>query len=200
MKRSRMYPLDFESLPGQEAHVLASLCGFGESSDIGVADKVFESLSRKGLVAGYGYGVWIPTQLGRTIVQQAKAHHGTGNWPDFLRFMSGGLQSGGLQRGHDAKGSEGHTPARDLDEWQDRIQTNRLRNFMSILNELGDRDLQLLFQKPGFLSLPREAVINALAGGGLSDAQAREIEWAANRPRGWLDGDHVLAPWMARDE
>jgi hypothetical protein len=89
MKRSRIHPLDFKSLIGQEAQVLASMCGFGDSPAASVVDDVLESLSKKDLVAGCGYGVWIPTQLGITIARQAKVHPGTGDWPEFLRFMSG---------------------------------------------------------------------------------------------------------------
>lgn len=75
-----------------------------------------------------------------------------------------------------------------------RLQRIRLANLVCLMEELGPEGLEPRIRKSKLLGLSREALQRAVGGGGLSEDEAREVEWAMNRPRGWLDADHRGEP------
>ncbi|WP_354513138.1 MULTISPECIES: hypothetical protein [unclassified Luteibacter] len=74
------------------------------------------------------------------------------------------------------------------------LQRIRRANLVSLMEELGPDGLEPRIRKSKLLGLSREALQRAIGGGGLTDEEAREVEWAMNRPRGWLDTDHRGEP------
>ena len=75
-----------------------------------------------------------------------------------------------------------------------RLQRIRLANLVCLIEELGPEGLEPRIRKSKLLGLSREALQRAMAGGCLAEDEAREVEWAMNRPRGWLDADHRGEP------
>lgn len=74
------------------------------------------------------------------------------------------------------------------------MQDNRRANLIGVLKELAGRELGPLIEEARLLGVPRSVLHDAIAGRGLGDDEAREIEWAMNRPTGWLDQDHQGGP------
>ncbi|WP_369929190.1 hypothetical protein [Xanthomonas sp. NCPPB 2632] len=75
-----------------------------------------------------------------------------------------------------------------------RLQRIRRANLIGLMEELGPEGLEPRIRKSKLLGLSREALQRAIGGGGLAEEEAREVEWAMNRPRGWLDADHRGEP------
>jgi hypothetical protein len=65
---------------------------------------------------------------------------------------------------------------------------------MDVLTDLRTSDIDALKAQAKMLGVPAAALRRALASGTLSDAHAREIEWAVNKPRGWMDSGHRGEP------
>jgi hypothetical protein len=201
-----IHPFTFESLTPDEAQTLARICTHECPAASSFAEGICESLAEKGLIAGYGHGVWMPTRLGSAIIRRSRPQEGPADWPDFCRFMLGrrlpSERDGSGYRGgkvfnrlrHQplAETTEGAVCARTQEstERQRRIQRSRRRNLINVIRELAGQDVRVPTSRSKFLGVPRVIISNVLAGECLSDADAREIESALNRPRGWMDVDH----------
>lgn len=75
-----------------------------------------------------------------------------------------------------------------------RLQRIRRENLIGLMAELGPTRQEPRIKKSKLLGLSREGLQRAISGGGLTDEEAREAEWAMNRPRGWMDIDHRGEP------
>lgn len=72
--------------------------------------------------------------------------------------------------------------------------TARRENLALMLNELG-ADLESgLSLAANVLGIPESGLRAMLEGGPISDSVARDVEWAASKPPGWLDGEHQAEP------
>lgn len=69
----------------------------------------------------------------------------------------------------------------------DSVQLNRRGNLRVLLRELEGDGLESTLLAEHVLGLPTGTVSGLRNGVDITDAMAREIEWAMNRPAGWLD-------------
>lgn len=58
------------------------------------------------------------------------------------------------------------------------LQRIRRANLLGLMEELGPEGLEPRIRKSKLLGLSREALQRAIGGGGLTDEEAREVEWA----------------------
>ncbi|HVI56268.1 MAG TPA: hypothetical protein VM621_14590 [Luteibacter sp.] len=118
------------------------------------------------------------------------------DWAGFQRFLVGGADGVGDPRetenetmtdptAEPVTGASAHEAGA---RWQ--VQGNRRQNLVTVLKELGARVTEALIAESTLLGVPQAALRDALAGRGMGDAEAREIEWSMNRPVGWMDWDH----------
>jgi hypothetical protein len=73
-------------------------------------------------------------------------------------------------------------------------QRIRLANLLAILRELGDFGTSGLREKAQILDSDVEALRSVLLGEAMTEAHARNLEHAADRPRYWMDTDHEARP------
>lgn len=78
--------------------------------------------------------------------------------------------------------------ARSIDERSGHRRTN----LVSVLDDLGADLAMGLPLAARVLGIPESDLRTMLEGGPISDSVARDIEWAASRPAGWLDGEHPV--------
>lgn len=71
----------------------------------------------------------------------------------------------------------------------DTLQLNRRVNLEKLLHELEEDGVDSKILVDQFLGLPLGTVALLCKGETMPDKMAREIEWAMNRPGGWLDRD-----------
>ncbi|UPG92771.1 hypothetical protein [Luteibacter aegosomatissinici] len=69
----------------------------------------------------------------------------------------------------------------------DTLQLNRRGNLRAILLELEGDGIESALRVDQVLGLPTGTLAELREGAQVTDAMAREIEWAMNRPAGWLD-------------
>jgi hypothetical protein len=69
----------------------------------------------------------------------------------------------------------------------DSLQINRRANLRSIIEELESDGVESALLIDQVLGMATGTVANVRKGAEITDAMAREIEWAMNRPSGWLD-------------
>lgn len=69
----------------------------------------------------------------------------------------------------------------------DSLQINRRANLRSIIEELESDGVDSALLIDQVLGMATGTVANIRKGAEITDAMAREIEWAMNRPSGWLD-------------
>ncbi|MGF6494194.1 hypothetical protein ABIE56_002385 [Luteibacter sp. 621] len=75
--------------------------------------------------------------------------------------------------------ARGHLP--------DTLQLNRRANLRLILHELEGDGIESALLIDQVLGLPAGTSASLRKGADVTDSMAREIEWAMNRPVGWLD-------------
>ncbi|KJV34763.1 hypothetical protein [Luteibacter yeojuensis] len=72
---------------------------------------------------------------------------------------------------------------------EDERQSYRRSNLRHLTRQLAEEGMESLAAQGAALGyLAEQELRNLLAGAPISDAMAREIEWAVQRPEGWLDG------------
>ena len=67
-----------------------------------------------------------------------------------------------------------------------KIVLNQQANLIQIIHEIATVDFPLR-EAAQMLGIELTNLQRALQGSGLGAAEAREVEWAMNRPNGWLD-------------
>lgn len=70
----------------------------------------------------------------------------------------------------------------------------RSANLAQIVRELGGERAGGMFSIAQILGVPEAELWLILNGAPMSDEAAKEIEWAAHKPAGWMDGAHELEP------
>lgn len=73
-------------------------------------------------------------------------------------------------------------------------QDLRSENLDAILRELASEGVVGLRLQAKGLGLPASTLERVLKGGLMTDPVARGIEWAAQKPCGWVDEDHLFEP------
>ncbi|UPG92778.1 hypothetical protein [Luteibacter aegosomatissinici] len=69
----------------------------------------------------------------------------------------------------------------------DSLQLNRRGNLRALLQELEDDGIESAVLVDQLLGLHAGTLADIRRGTEITDATAREIEWAMNKPVGWLD-------------
>jgi len=69
----------------------------------------------------------------------------------------------------------------------DELQCARRANLRLLLNELRREGIACREARARMLGIPAEEFGRIVRGAPVSDRLARDVEWAMNRPRGWLD-------------
>jgi hypothetical protein len=68
------------------------------------------------------------------------------------------------------------------------LQTRRRANLCHLIQSLGHDGVKSLAVQAGIVAALDERELQALMDGDtITEALAREIEWAMHRPKGWLD-------------
>jgi hypothetical protein len=70
----------------------------------------------------------------------------------------------------------------------------RRANLALVVKELGADGIVGLTLAAKVLGVREAALKDMLDGGDITDAVARNVEWVAHKPLGWLDGEHHLEP------
>jgi len=73
----------------------------------------------------------------------------------------------------------------------DELQRVRRNNLRLLLNELRREGIGCRQSRARMLGIPPDEFGRIVDGAPIGDRLARDVEWAMNRPRGWLD---VFAP------
>lgn len=73
----------------------------------------------------------------------------------------------------------------------DELQRVRRTNLRFLLNELRREGIAHRESRARMLGIPPDDFQRIVDGAPISDRLARDVEWAMNRPRGWLD---LVAP------
>jgi len=204
------------AMPSDEASVHEQLLADPDGATM-LPDDTCGQLALKGLVKlEHAYG-WSLTTLGRTAIRRSRAHDGPFDWASFHRFLAGGEGPGVTSTQSGVQGTEERAlvvtgvaepvlprngdicdarcasePSAEHPNLQ--VDENRRVNLARVLNELAGHELSTLIATARLLGIPRSVLHETLAGLGLGDAEAREIEWAMNRPLGWLDQNHKGTP------
>jgi hypothetical protein len=71
--------------------------------------------------------------------------------------------------------------------------TTRRDNLIAILRELAWEGVETLQGQARVLGTPAKTLHATIMGKMMSDAMAREIEWAAHKPKLWMDEDQANA-------
>lgn len=204
------------AMPSDETSALEQLLADPEGVTA-LTDGPCGQLALKGLVESDHTNRWRLTSLGRSAIRRSRAHDAPFDWASFHRFLAGGeghiltsaqsvvettteratVATDGIALVSLCNGDLGDGGCASEPSAEDRhlpVQENRRENLARVLNELGGHELSTLIATARLLGVTRLVLHEALAGLGLGDAEAREIEWAMNRPLGWLDQDHQGTP------
>jgi hypothetical protein len=74
------------------------------------------------------------------------------------------------------------------------LQAARQANLITVLRELETDGVVGLGLKAEVLGTTDRVLEAILEGRAMPDELAREIEWAAQKPAGWMDEDHRFGP------
>ena len=72
----------------------------------------------------------------------------------------------------------------------DSTQLNRRANLRRLLAILEHEGVSTIEGQAQVFGVKQALLKNLLAGDDIADILARELEWSAQRPLGWLDDDH----------
>lgn len=67
------------------------------------------------------------------------------------------------------------------------VQAIRRANLRRVMNDLAKEGIETTFHLAQVLGLSTHVLTRLRAGAAITDQLAREVEWAMNRPQGWLD-------------